>query len=71
MLPNQLYLSSLDSISNGKLSSLRADFFPVLVPVVLKNMQTYYASADPTVYPGRQFVGLRYDLELSPNLLAR
>jgi hypothetical protein len=71
MLLNQLYLGLPDSISKRKLSSPRIDFFLVLVPVVPKNMQTYYAKADPTVFPGRQFVGLRHDLELSPNLLAR
>jgi hypothetical protein len=43
MLLNQLHLGSLDSNSEGKLSPLRIDFFLVLVPVILKNMQTYYA----------------------------
>jgi hypothetical protein len=43
MLINQLNLGSLDLNSKRKLSSLRIDFFPVLVPVILKNMQTYYA----------------------------
>jgi hypothetical protein len=43
MLLNQLYLGLPDSISKRKLSSPRIDFFLVLVPVVLKNMQTYHA----------------------------
>lgn len=43
MLLNELYLGSLDSISKRKLSSLRIDLFPVVVPVVIKNMQTHNA----------------------------